>query len=92
MTEHKNNQEHNDSSLFKDKTDQNLILYNDNHNDFDFVIESLMKICGHFQEQATQCTVIAHYKGKSKIKKGSYSLLKPMKTALIDKGLTADIE
>ena len=92
MTEHANNPKHSDSSLFKDKTDQNLILYNDDHNDFDFVIESLMKVCGHFQEQATQCAVLTHFNGKSSVKKGNYSHLKPMKTALIDKGLTADIE
>ncbi|RLD83200.1 MAG: ATP-dependent Clp protease adaptor ClpS [Bacteroidetes bacterium] len=92
MTERTNNPEHSDSSLFKDKTEQNLILYNDDYNDFDFVIKSLMIICGHFQEQATQCAVIAHYNGKSSVKKGSYSHLKPMKTALIDKGLIAGIE
>lgn len=92
MAKHSNKEKLSDSSLFKDKTDQNLILYNDNHNDFEFVIESLMKICGHVHEQATQCTVIAHYKGKSAVKKGVYSQLKPMKTALIEKGLTADIE
>lgn len=92
MTKYSNKQKLSNFFLFKNKSDQNLILYNDNYNEFDFVIDSLMKVCGHFQEQATQCAVIAHLKGKSTVKKGAYSHLKPMKKALIEKGLTASIE
>ena len=92
MNKNENKPEKKDLFFTEDKTDQNLILYNDNYNDFDFVIESLMKVCGHYQEQATQCAYIAHLKGKSKVKKGDYSILKPMKSSLIDKGLTASIE
>ncbi len=92
MKKHTDNQKNSDSFLFKDKSEQNLILYNDNYNEFDFVIDSLMTVCGHEQEQATQCAYIAHFKGKSKVKKGKYSLLKAMKSLLIKKGLTASIE
>ncbi|RLD64411.1 MAG: ATP-dependent Clp protease adaptor ClpS [Bacteroidetes bacterium] len=92
MKEHLNSPEQGDSFLFKDKSEQNLILYNDNYNDFDFVVESLIKVCGHQEEQATQCAYIAHFKGKSRVRKGEYSFLKPMKSSLIDKGLTASIE
>ena len=92
MEKHTEKPDFKNSFLSKDKSEQNLILYNDNYNDFNFVIESLMKVCGHFFEQATQCAYIAHFKGKSRVKKGSYSKLKPMKTALNDKGLNASIE
>lgn len=92
MEKHTEKPNKDNSFLFKDKAEQNLILYNDNYNDFNFVIESLMKVCGHFLEQATQCAFIAHLKGKSRVKKGPYSKLKPMKTALNDKGLNANIE
>ena len=92
MAKHLEKHKSSNSFLYKNKSDQNLILYNDNYNEFGFVIESLMKVCGHYKVQATQCTVIAHLKGKSTVKKGTFSFLKPMKTALIDKGLTASIE
>ncbi|OQY05558.1 MAG: hypothetical protein B6I20_00960 [Bacteroidetes bacterium 4572_117] len=92
MTEHSNKPKYTESFLFKDKSAQNLILYNDDFNEFDFVVETLMKICEHNQEQAHQCALIAHLKGKSSVKTGSSLYLKPMKDALVDKGLTASIE
>lgn len=71
---------------------KDLIVYNDDFNTFDFVIESLMKVCKHELEQATQCTYIIHYKGKSQVKRGTYDDLKGMCTALLDRGITAEIE
>jgi ATP-dependent Clp protease adaptor protein ClpS len=70
----------------------NVILYNDDFNTFDFVIESLIKVCKHEQIQAEQCTFLVHYKGKCAVKSGSYTELKPIMEALSDRGLTASIE
>jgi len=78
--------------LSDEKAKYKLILYNDNYNDIDFVIDSLIEVCKHSVDQATQCAFIAHYKGKSVVKEGSYQKLKPMKEALIDRGLNASIE
>ena len=76
---------------FNKKSNKSLILHNDDFNSFDYVIESLIKVCDHNIEQAEQCTLIAHYKGKCEIKKGSYEKLKPFKDGLTDRGLKATI-
>ncbi|NAW51136.1 ATP-dependent Clp protease adaptor ClpS [Elizabethkingia argentiflava] len=68
-----------------------LVLYNDNFNTFDFVIECLIEICKHTLEQAEQCTLLVHYKGKCTVKTGSMDLLKPMHKKLISRGLTSEI-
>lgn len=68
-----------------------LIVWNDDVNTFDWVIESLIEICHHTLEQATQCAYIIHFKGKYAVKKGSYELLHPMKDALIDRGIQATL-
>ncbi len=72
--------------------EKTLILYNDDHNTFDFVIDNLIEICKHTHEQAMQCTLIVHNKGKCDVKLGEYDKLKGMKTMLIERGLTAEIE
>ena len=69
-----------------------LILYNDNVNTFDHVIDTLVKVCHHTFEQAEQCAIIVHFKGKCDVKSGSYDFLKPLCTALLDAGLSAEIE
>ncbi len=69
-----------------------LIVYNDDVNTFDFVIESLIKVCKHDFLQAEQCTILIHYTGKAQIKRGSYEELEPMCTALLERGLSAQIE
>jgi ATP-dependent Clp protease adaptor protein ClpS len=69
-----------------------LMLYNDDHNTFDFVIDCLLAYCGHTIDQATQCTMLVHYKGKCDIKRGSYDTLEPICTALLKSGLKAKIE
>ncbi len=69
-----------------------LILHNDEVNSFDFVIESLIEVCGHNEVQAEQCTFVAHFKGKCEVKRGSFDLLKPLKDRLISRGLEATID
>lgn len=79
--------------LLQEKAQQlrDLILHNDDINTFDFVIETLVEICGHNPLQAEQCAYIVHHNGKCTVKNGSYDDLKPICTALLDKGLTASI-
>lgn len=71
--------------------ERELVLYNDDVNTFEFVIECLMDICKHDPLQAEQCTYIVHYSGKCSVKTGSYSDLNPMRVALADKGLSVVI-
>jgi len=71
---------------------KNLVVHNDDVNTFDWVIESLMDICGHTEEQAEQLTLIIHFKGKATVKDGTYETLQPMKTGLTDRGINATIE
>ena len=76
----------------KGSKERTLILYNDDYHTFDYVIEALMQICDHDLLQAEQCTQLIHYKGKCDVKKGSFSYLRPMKNALIQKDLKATID
>ena len=69
-----------------------LILFNDDVHSFDFVIEALIEVCEHELLQAEQCTIIVHFKGKCAVKQGSYEKLEPMCTALLERGLTAEIQ
>lgn len=68
-----------------------LILFNDEVNTFDFVIDSLISVCEHTDEQAHQCTLIVHYKGKCTVKTGELSDLKPRCSKLLELGLSAEI-
>ncbi len=68
-----------------------LILHNDDVHTFDYVIDALIEICGHTLEQAEQCTILVHFKGKCTVKTGSMDLLKPMHEKLISKELTSEI-
>jgi ATP-dependent Clp protease adaptor protein ClpS len=69
-----------------------LILHNDDEHSFDYVINALIEICKHGYEQAAQCTLITHYKGKCDVKKGGVETLKPLKSALNKKELIATID
>jgi ATP-dependent Clp protease adaptor protein ClpS len=69
-----------------------IVLFNDEFNTFDFVIQSLIELCGHEPMQAEQCTLLVHYKGKCDVKEGEYTKLEPICTALLDRGLTAEIQ
>lgn len=73
------------------KPQKEIVLHNDDVNTFDFVIDSLVKVCNHTSVQAEQCTMIVHYNGKCSVKKGELEKLTPMCTALLDKGLSAEI-
>lgn len=80
--------------LLEDLQDQealDLVVFNDDVNTFDHVIQVLMKVCKHSHEQAEQCTLIIHYKGKCAVKKGSREELKPMCEAILDAGIQAAI-
>jgi len=69
-----------------------LIVFNDDFNTFDFVIESLIKICNHDVIQAEQCTMLIHYTGKCQVKSGNFDELTSMCTALLDRGITAEVQ
>ncbi len=68
-----------------------IILYNDDVNTFDHVIETLITACDHTPEQAEQCSIIVHYKGKCAVKTGDYDDLKPRCSKLLQAGLSAEI-
>jgi len=68
-----------------------IVLFNDDVNTFDFVIDSLIEVCDHTLEQAEQCTILVHYKGKCTVKTGEYNDLKPRCSLLLTKGLSAEI-
>lgn len=69
-----------------------LILHNDEVHSFDYVINALIEICNHNYEQAAQCTLLVHYKGKCDVKKGEFKALKPLKHALTERELIATID
>jgi ATP-dependent Clp protease adaptor protein ClpS len=69
-----------------------LIIYNDDVNTFDWVIQSLIDVCSHSFEQAEQLSLIIHFKGKACAKTDSLEVLKPMKDSLTERGLSAVIE
>lgn len=69
-----------------------LIVWNDDVNSFDWVIQTLIEICYHSQQQAEQCAMIIHTKGKYSVKEGSYDLLKPMRDTITERGISATIE
>jgi len=68
-----------------------IVLYNDDVNTFDHVINTLIKVCRHTAEQAEQCSLIVHYNGKCTVKTGEYNDLKPQCTQLLEAGLSAEI-
>lgn len=76
----------------EDTVKQNeIILFNDDVNTFDHVIECLIYACDHTPEQAEQCSIIVHYKGKCTVKTGPYDDLKPRCSKLLQAGLSAEI-
>ena len=82
-----------DVLVMDDNSEENkLVLFDDDVNTFDHVIISLMEICKHTMEQAEQCTMLVHYKGKCTVKTGSMELLKPMHEKLLSRGLTSEIQ
>jgi len=81
-----------DVEVLEEVSKQNeIVLFNDDVNTFDFVIDSLIEICDHTLEQAEQCTILVHYKGKCTVKTGEYNDLKLRCSKLLTKGLSAEI-
>ncbi len=68
-----------------------IVLFNDDVNTFDHVINTLIKVCQHDAIQAEQCAMLVHYKGKCTVKTGPYKELESRCTALLDAGLSAEI-
>jgi ATP-dependent Clp protease adaptor protein ClpS len=75
----------------KERNLNEIVLYNDDVNTFDHVINSLIFACEHTPEQAEQCSIIVHYKGKCTVKTGEFNELKPRCTMLLEAGLSAEI-
>jgi ATP-dependent Clp protease adaptor protein ClpS len=69
-----------------------IVVWNDEVNTFDWVIETLIKVCGHTEEQAEQCAMLIHTQGKYAVKNGTYDDLKPQCDAITDRGISATIE
>ncbi len=68
-----------------------LVVFNDDFNTFEHVIQTLIRVCRHTAEQAEQCTWLIHYKGKCAVRKGSFDELTPMRTAICEAGIDAKI-
>lgn len=75
----------------KEKKNNEIVLYDDDVNTFDHVIDTLIYACDHTPEQAEQCSLLVHYKGKCTVKTGSYEDLKPRCSKLLEAGLSAEI-
>ena len=78
--------------LTDEESPYSLIVWNDEVNSFDWVIQTLIEVCNHSNEQAEQCAMIIHTQGKYAVKQGSYEELKPMCDAITDRGIGATIE
>jgi ATP-dependent Clp protease adaptor protein ClpS len=73
-------------------TDLNdLVVFNDDVNTFEHVIDTLIKVCKHTMEQAEQCTLLIHYKGKCAVKQGTFEELVPMRNAICQRGISAEV-
>jgi len=85
--------EANDANLLVDNDGTcQLVVWNDEVNSFDWVITTLVQVCGHSTEQAEQCAMIIHTKGKYAVKDGSYDFLKPLCDSITDRGIGATVE
>lgn len=79
------------SVLEKETNENEIMLYNDEVNTFEHVINTLIFACEHTPEQAEQCSIIVHHKGKCVVKTGLFEDLKPRCTMLLEAGLSAEI-
>ena len=70
---------------------RDLVVFNDDVNTFEHVIQTLIRICKHTPEQAEQCTLLIHFKGKCAVKNGLLEELKPMKEGICEAGIDAKI-
>lgn len=77
--------------LTQETPSHEIILYNDEVNTFDHVINTLIYACDHEENQAHQCALLVHYKGKCSVKSGDYKDLEPRCSKLLQAGLSAEI-
>jgi len=81
-----------DFSILEQQSDlHEIILFNDEVNTFDHVIDMLVRVCDHTEIQAEQCSIIVHNNGKCAVKTGDYSDLKPRCSRLLEAGLSAEL-
>ena len=80
-----------DDVLEKEVNQHHIVLHNDEVNTFDFVINSLINVCEHTEEQAEQCTWLVHFKGKCTVKTGELKELEPRCSKLLSLGLSAEL-
>lgn len=80
-----------ETDVLTDKV-HSLIVWNDEVNTFDWVIESLIEVCGHSETQAEQCAIIIHNSGKYAVKRGSFDFLHPQAEALLERDIQATID
>jgi len=78
-------------TITKEKQNNEIVVYNDEVNTFDHVIETLINACDHTKEQAEQCTILVHYKGKCTVKTGELKDLKPRCSKILEAGINAEI-
>lgn len=78
--------------LVSEETPFSLVVWNDEVNTFEWVIQTLVDICDHSEEQAEQCAMLIHTKGKYAVKHGDYDTLKPMCDAITERGIGATLE
>jgi ATP-dependent Clp protease adaptor protein ClpS len=82
--------------LVEDLTDvgatSELIVYNDDHNTFDWVIQCFVEVLNHTAEQSEQLSLIVHFKGQATVKTAPMNILRPLKDTLVDRGLSAVIQ
>ncbi|WP_411894760.1 ATP-dependent Clp protease adaptor ClpS [Winogradskyella sp. A2] len=86
-------EKHSEELLLKEEVvkQNEIVLFNDDVNTFDHVIDTLIYACEHTPEQAEQCSIIVHYKGKCTVKTGPYEELEPRCSKLLEAGLSAEI-
>ncbi|MDA1144858.1 MAG: ATP-dependent Clp protease adaptor ClpS [Bacteroidetes bacterium] len=87
----KEQQESSKDTLEAVELDNELIVFNDEVNTFDHVINTLIRVCKHSNEQAQQCTLIIHFKGKCTVKTGPIEKLKSACQGILDAGIQAEI-
>ncbi|MEH0157835.1 ATP-dependent Clp protease adaptor ClpS [Limibacter armeniacum] len=80
-----------DETKVDSELNRELIVFNDDVNTFEHVINTLIDVCEHSPHQAEQCTWIIHYNGKCSVKTGSFDELAPMRNAICDRGISAEV-
>jgi len=69
-----------------------LIVYNDEYNTFDWVIQCFVEVLNHTVEQSEQLSLMIHFKGKAIVKTGQFEKLNKWRRQLVDRGLNAVVE